>query len=534
MGVSEMPMMSGPVLLEPGTVAVACPRDPAGFGFDKAVGRSGYSSDRAASVARACLDPPNPPEPGLDALYSPLGLLFAPFGAAYGALTGGRAKLSPIQLAECESDLARTMAVMADQKQLRDQLLQIAGEITRRRLVPVDFTDRSPPDRGPVSAVLETKVEELRLERSGSKDTSFTLRIKTRVRLHRASDGKVLCDLPFEYRSESALFLDWACPKAFQGAAETGYRELAKRIAGRLLSAAPEGPMLVGAGHKNSPGRTPAGPIMLAAYKTPSQPARLVRVSFPEDDPGTLGLYSTRTPTYVSIQKPFTKDEAVSEAVSNVEWALDGLQDSRNLGLQLGACVAAIPVSLWQQTVGLVRGVTPKKFRSADAQLTAALNQAQPQFELAQQVALILTPRQSEQVFLVKNPSPAGAARSSARMPLVATPSLVSEDPATVLEIQVRSAGLTGDGGVNPSLALCVEAQATLFRVNDRAELYSCLVHYRGESRKFTQWAANDARLFRQELQRCYHDVSNTIVGELSARQLIPAGRLPQPTLAKN
>ena len=110
--------------------------------------------------------------------------------------------------------------------------------------------------------------------------------------------------------------------------------------------------------------------------------------------------------------------------------------------------------------------------------------------------------------------------------------SFVSEDADRVLEIQVRTAGLTGDGGVNPSLAFCLNAQATLFRVSDRAELYSCPVQYRGEKRKFTQWAAHDARLFRQELQRCYHDVSTTIVGQLVARRLIPSDRVPQTILA--
>jgi hypothetical protein len=202
--------------------------------------------------------------------------------------------------------------------------------------------------------------------------------------------------------------------------------------------------------------------------------------------------------------------------------------------VQLSACAAAIPLSLWKQTVGMVRGVTLKKFQSADAQLTAASHQAEPRRELAHHVALQLTPRISQPVLLAKNPLGADGGSGSARLPRVAAPSFASQDAATELEIQVRHAALRGDGNVNPSLALCVEAQATLFRVEDGTELYSCPVHYRGEKRKFTQWAAHDARLFRQELQRCYHDMSASIVDQIVARGFIAPGRAPQPMLANN
>ena len=111
--------------------------------------------------------------------------------------------------------------------------------------------------------------------------------------------------------------------------------------------------------------------------------------------------------------------------------------------------------------------------------------------------------------------------------------SLDTQQTATALEIQVRSAALKGKGTVNASLALCVEAQATLFRAEDGAELYSCPVHYRSEERQFTQWAAHDAQLFRQELQRCYQDVGASIVDQLVARGLIAPDRAPHSIVAK-
>jgi hypothetical protein len=290
---------------------------------------------------------------------------------------------------------------------------------------------------------------------------------------------------------------------------------------------------MVGAGQKSSPGRALAAPIVLADYKSASEQNLPMPVSFPAGDSDTLGVYSTETMSQISIQRPLTKDDAVSEAVREVDWSLDGLQNSRNLVVQLSACAAAIPLSLWKQTVGMVRGVTRKDFESAEAQLTAASHQVQPQLELARQVALQLAPRTSQPVSLVNNPFGLNGENRSTTMTRVGALSFVNQHAGTALEIHVRSAALKGNGDVNSSLALCVEAQATLFRADDGAELYSCPVHYRSEERKFTQWAAHDAQLFRQELQRCYQDVGASIVDQLVARGLIPPDRAPHSIVAK-
>jgi hypothetical protein len=102
------------------------------------------------------------------------------------------------------------------------------------------------------------------------------------------------------------------------------------------------------------------------------------------------------------------------------------------------------------------------------------------------------------------------------------------------LEIEVLSAALKGDGSVNPSLAVHLEARATLLRGDDGREIYSCPVHYRGPARKFTAWAANDAKLFREELQRCYGKLSGTVIDQMVARRLIAPGENPNLFLADN
>lgn len=522
-----------PLQLEPGLIVVTCPQDPGRISFDRAEGRIRYASDGAASVARTFLDPPFPPNPGLDALFSPLGLVLAPFGAAYGAVAAGQDKLTESQLSAAEAGLAAIMTAMADQKALRDPIVASASEIARRRLVAADSAELSFPDLIPVSAMLETRIEELRLEREGSSDTSFALRIKGRVRLCRMSDARVLFDLPLEYKSGKALFVDWSCPAGLQGVAETGYLELANYVARHLLSSSPEGPILAGTGNKRSPTRSPAvPPAMLASFQSGESPGP-VRVGYVEEDLSQLDIYSVSTFPGINLQKPLSKDEAVAEGIQDVVHALDGLQNSRNLVVQLSAYTAAIPMSLWKQTVGLIRGVPAETLKSADLELLEALQTTNPQREMAQQIAMQLTPQTPEPVLVVKNPM-GEAGKPITGLGRAAASSPATRNAGTALVVHVRRAALTGNSGPNPPLALCVEAEATLFRVSDGVALYSCPINYRGESRKFTRWAAHGARPFRQELERCYMEIGNIVVKELVTRGLTVPGNAARPTVAKN
>ena len=85
---------------------------------------------------------------------------------------------------------------------------------------------------------------------------------------------------------------------------------------------------------------------------------------------------------------------------------------------------------------------------------------------------------------------------------------------------------------MNSPLALHVDAQATLLRANDGREICSCPVQYLGLARKFTAWAADDARLLEEELHRCYAELSDAVIAQLTERQLLAPGEKPDYFLA--
>jgi len=528
--------------LQLGTVALVSDAKPAQFSFDKAKGQIGYAADWAGTAAGNMLGT-STSEPILDLPVGVATLLWSPVAAARGAIDA-RKHLSPDKLSECETNLVKAMSEMAVQRRFHEWLLKAASEKCPGRLVPLEQIPGTGSPLGSPDSVLEARVEELRLERTGSGDTSFRLRIKTRTRLVRTADEAVLCDQPDEYRSGTCLFSDWTLHNAFQSVADTGYRQLAEQCVNRLLTTTDQ-PILAGAGYRRAPAPNRNAAFRLASGQPPSSRLSRRPVSYSIADTGTLGIYSTGTVAHVILQRPLTRDLATSEALDDVNHMFDGLIEQPNMLVALPAAAVATPISLWKQGAAAVRGLSPRTLREADAKLNQAANETRPHQELALQVAQQLAPQTSQPVMLVRQPLLPGVEEDSELMQYVARGTLasltggqtaggylLSQGADTALEIHVQDARLAGKEGINPKLALCVEARATLLRSRDGQQLYSCPVQYRSQGRHFTEWAAHDAKLFREELQKCYRDLSASMVDQLVGHGVVPPDHKPQPTFA--
>lgn len=96
-----------------------------------------------------------------------------------------------------------------------------------------------------------------------------------------------------------------------------------------------------------------------------------------------------------------------------------------------------------------------------------------------------------------------------------------ARDADTILEIKILEPRVDGDEGINPGLALALHVRVRLLEARDRRELYYDYLEYRGASRTFVHWAADDARALREEIARCLAHVSGEIVAQVFLR---PAG----------
>ncbi len=522
---ADSPPMAEDLRFRLGTVALRSDPIPAKFSFQKADGQIDYPGERAATAAGGLLGK-SISDPLADTLVGAATFVMSPVVAAKGAVTASK-RLSTDKLTECETDLTRAMSEMAIQQRFHDWFLRVAGEQCPGRLIPIKESENGLLDRSRFAAVLEARIEELRLERTGKGDTSYALLIKARTRLLRSTDGAVLYDQPAEYRSGKCLFLDWTLHHAFQSVAETGYRQLADQTVEELLSNT-DRPLLTGAGFDkqrrsnragaadafahNSERAASSGPAEISAFtRDPisTVPPVLQKVGYvtgevTETEP--FGISFSANASHVTVQRPLTRQESSSEALRDVEWAFDGLDNHPNPIVALGATVVAVPISLWKQGAAIANGLSPKKIAEAAAKLDKVASQTRPTQALALEVTRRLEADQFH-VRLVKY------AITDATSP--------SRDSGISLEIHVESAALRGKSDASRQLALCIEASATL-RSADGEQLYSCPVQYRSTERKFTDWAIHDAEPFRKELQQCYRTLSALVVDQLAARHFLP------------
>jgi len=144
-------------------------------------------------------------------------------------------KVSPQELEQRECALTNALNHMAQQTAF-STALQNAGIEKNQHAFEVSNPDLSSNDILP-SAVLQSTVDELSLERANSREASFFLRIKTHVRLVGTTDPVVVYyEGDAEYHSDQALFLDWTLNDAVQSVAETGYQALARYYISQLAA----------------------------------------------------------------------------------------------------------------------------------------------------------------------------------------------------------------------------------------------------------------------------------------------------------
>jgi hypothetical protein len=243
-----------------GTVALAEEFTPATFSYQKAKGKRGTVKQAFVDSAELGLSGPVAgvivTGEALSALGSAEGwdprVAVALSGAAGGVAAVGAALVGPAvgaqelylslkkvsreELAERETVLTNALCHMAEQRAFHDALVEIGTGRIRGGLLSTEPSSGSQASGAAgADAMLEARVDNLRLERAGSSEATYFLRIKTHARLVRVADGAICFEKSAEYRSGKALFLDWTQQGGVESVAETGYRALARYYVGQLV-----------------------------------------------------------------------------------------------------------------------------------------------------------------------------------------------------------------------------------------------------------------------------------------------------------
>lgn len=175
-----------------------------------------------------------------------LGLVLAPVGAVVGGIAGAVEGVPAEKRKEAETALTNAIAKLKIQETMRQRLLKIAAEEqTSYTFVPIDGQGPEAPDKEVkygfladkgIDTVIEITIPVFGL--TGKKDINppLVFFMTFHTRLVRTSDGKVIYDGKFEYKSAVRYFTDWAAnnarpfsdefDRAYQGLAEKAVEEL--------------------------------------------------------------------------------------------------------------------------------------------------------------------------------------------------------------------------------------------------------------------------------------------------------------------
>ncbi len=82
----------------------------------------------------------------------------------------------------------------------------------------------------------------------------------------------------------------------------------------------------------------------------------------------------------------------------------------------------------------------------------------------------------------------------------------------------VYEPNVSGREGINPGLRLSLGLRVRLIDARSDRELYYDYLDYRGSKHTLVIWAADDARLFRAEIEQCLAHLSTEIVAQILTR----------------
>jgi hypothetical protein len=521
--------------IEPGALAITSASERGRYSFDKGALQVETSAEGAGEAVAKVLQPPAIGHPQLEAAIGIVQFAFSPFAAAYGAITSGNHKLTAQQLAEAEQRVAEAMHKMVEQDQLRQLVFQCAPEKTHRRLV--ELAADGARFTGPFSGSLETQIEALQLRSTHKNDQNYQLTIRARARLSKTSKDQVVAERSYEYTSGEAMFIDWSRAGGLESVALTGFRQIAEDIVRDFCSPTLEAPIFLGAAYGN-PAARPAQQVRLARRTAPGPPqVQFVDYQVTANNP--FEVFPDMARAEVMIHEP--KNDVSSDSQTDTEWAMDGLVNHRNFVVQAGACLAAVPMGIWEQTVGAIGRKSQENLSAAGDVVQRVVWKTPLQQNLAGDIARTLAPQTAQPVLLRKLPSASGEGSPTGDLIRISSVGDVALDgqtiqirPETALEVQVTKVELSGNHGSKRQPSLSLEAKVTLLRTSDGQELFTWPVRYSSGPHRISAWSAHDGAQVEQELRQCSRQMAEAIVGQLLREGCVAPGRMPASAIAKN
>ena len=89
----------------------------------------------------------------------------------------------------------------------------------------------------------------------------------------------------------------------------------------------------------------------------------------------------------------------------------------------------------------------------------------------------------------------------------------------TIIEIRLLGVSLSSPHGPKAPLNLNAHVRIRVVRAQDGHDILLDYLSYAGTPRRFVEWGSDDARPYRDELQRCVDNLAHEIVTQIFVRQ---------------
>jgi hypothetical protein len=170
----------------------------------------------------------------------------------------------------------------------------------------------------------------------------------------------------------------------------------------------------------------------------------------------------------------------------------------------LGGAAGAIIVTPVAVVIGALRAHGEDSVRAADANIKAALAEADPSATLARE--LMAAAQQAPSVHLVTTP---------ARDVADDGPGAHALPSGVTLTVSVSELDFRSEGRIEPDVTMLMKVTARVSLAGGGSELYECTWGYKGVERDYFELAANNAAILRADIQTACRLMAQKIVADL-------------------
>ena len=239
---------------------------------------------------------------------------------------------------------------------------------------------------------------------------------------------------------------------------------------------------------------------------------------------GTIGTLSTGSDPQLELRLP-AKGAASGAGIGAGSWTRTWWRNVPGTGTELDLLVLALWIGLTPVVAvsGSMYGAGVAEPAEVVEEAEAALREVPASLRILQSVRdyIFETARDwtRHQFVLVTERAPQALTEAADYS------SLRDRGIDTVLELSVPTFGLRGEWAVNPPVTPFVSIRTRLIRTSKSTVVYDSTVLCLGGTQRFTEWVANNAETFRDELTRCYQSLGSKIVEEVFLLYLLPEKR---------